>query len=540
MRSRIRTCLWGAVAILAAAALLPAAATGAAGTAAGAAVAPIDLNAPITDGSQCMPCHADLATTKTPGLIFSHGTHLLMSCDSCHTAPPHTGGGSVPPSMATCFNCHGLIHNGKELAKSACTACHTRPRSQLIPLDHKVPGYAGVGHVAPSQADINSCLLCHTAQSCDDCHARTDPKAPPTQPRAYQPILLKAPRRPAVDVAPNGNVTMAQCVNCHPDLDKFLPGRVIFAHAVHTEKGFACKDCHRAFPHGPDTTSRPDMPSCYSCHGLVHASRGMVATDQCPKCHPAGFALKPADHTAAFVAKDHRIAANAEPANCAMCHQPDFCTNCHQGRPKVPGGPPRPKVMPADHKKGSFLTSHGKTFLAQRGACGSCHDSASCEACHKTPMPHPADWTSGHALVRNLDSNDCNVCHTDRTKCQECHHNNLRGQLLIEANCVRCHPIMRTKPATSIQDKGLAEHAVHFDVASRPGPQKGTPFRCEDCHVGFQFVAVQSHAGGSALSQAHDLRLCYECHGALNFDNVLIAPYPGAALCLRCHRNLNF
>lgn len=38
----------------------------------------------------------------------------------------------------------------------------------------------------------------------------------------------------------------------------------------------------------------------------------------------------------------------------------------------------------------------------------------------------------------------------------------------------------------------------------------------------------------------HDMRVCYECHGALDYLNVLIAPYSGAELCLRCHTDLNF
>ena len=38
--------------------------------------------------------------------------------------------------------------------------------------------------------------------------------------------------------------------------------------------------------------------------------------------------------------------------------------------------------------------------------------------------------------------------------------------------------------------------------------------------------------------QGHDLRLCYQCHGQLDYNNKLIAPYTGSTLCLRCHQNL--
>lgn len=531
MRPRIRIWLWGAAAILAAAALLPAVARAASPT--GAPV--IELNAPVKSGSQCMPCHADLAGAKKPGLIFSHASHIVYGCEGCHTMPAHTGGGSISPEMSTCFNCHGLQHQGKEIAKSACPTCHT-PSFNLRPADH-TKDFKKAPHVAPSREDLNRCLMCHTAQSCDDCHAKTAPTAPKTSPSEYRPILKGAPQQPAVNMYPDGLVTMGQCVNCHPDLDKFMPGRVVFGHATHLRNAFACKDCHRAFPHGLDATTRPDMPSCYQCHGLLHASRGIVATEKCADCHPASFALRPADHTAGFIAKSHKAASNAQPETCAMCHKAQFCSACHQGKPKEPGGPARRKVIPSDHRLASFKASHGKNFLKQTGACGSCHDSASCERCHKTGMPHPADWTSSHALVRGLDSKDCNICHIDRSRCQECHHSSMRGTLLIEKNCVRCHPLMRTKPATSIRNKALVEHAVHFDVGKKKGREY---YRCEECHVGFGFTAVKVPGAGTQLQMGHDLRLCYDCHGALDVNNVQIAPYPGNTLCYRCHQDRNF
>ena len=72
-----------------------------------------------------------------------------------------------------------------------------------------------------------------------------------------------------------------------------------------------------------------------------------------------------------------------------------------------------------------------------------------------------------------------------------------------------------------------------------PGPvsQSHATFgdRCEKCHVKF---GVTSLSPEMALIKGHDLRLCYECHGALDFENKLIAKYPGNQLCLRCHKDL--
>lgn len=510
------------------AALLPIVAFGATNP-----VPAVDVNAPVASGTQCMPCHATIAGARTPGLVFEHGSHMTLSCDACHWAPAHSGGAPILPEMRSCFNCHGLKHNGVEVARSACATCHTKPRAQLRSADHTA-GWKAKPHAESAKADSNRCLMCHTAASCDACHERLKLGLPPTQP-AYRPILKETPHLAAAVVEPSGPVTMGQCIACHPDLDRFIPGRVIFAHASHLRKAFACVDCHASFPHGPGTTARPKMPACYQCHGLTHASLGLVATGDCSTCHPAGFVLKPADHTAEFLKHTHKVAANESPEACAMCHKPTFCTRCHQGLPARAGGPSRPKVIPADHRLASFKVSHGKSYLAQRGACGSCHDSASCEGCHVTPMPHPADFTSSHALARNLDPADCKVCHIDQSVCQECHHAGLRGAELIEKNCVHCHPLMRDRPATSIKDSGLAEHAVHFGVALK----KGKPYRCEDCHVGFGYSAVRPASTQPALNQGHDLTMCYDCHGALDYRNVQIAPYPGNSLCVRCHSDLH-
>jgi hypothetical protein len=521
--------------IVAVGALFLAALTATPAFAATTPIAKLDLNSPVHSGTECMPCHATIGAAKTPGHIFQHGSHMTLSCDACHWAPPHSGGVTVLPSMQSCFNCHGLLHGTTEVAPGACTTCHTSPRAKLVPADH-VPGYVGKPHAIDSATDANRCLMCHTAASCDACHVRLNLKLPPTQP-VYITLMPNKPRRPAINVMPTGPVTMGQCVACHPDLDRYVPGRIIFAHATHLQKAFACQDCHRSFPHGPDATSRPDMPACYQCHGLTHATLGLVATEQCATCHPKDFVLKPADHTAQFIATTHKDAANKSLEQCGMCHQPVFCTNCHQGKPKTPGGPPRPQIIPAGHRVPSFKTTHGKDFLGQRGACGSCHESATCEKCHSTPMPHPADWTSTHALAKDLNAQDCKVCHLDRQTCQQCHHQNLRGADLKLSNCVKCHPVMATIPATAIQDSGLAEHAVHFSVALPS--KKGKPYKCEQCHVGFGFSAVQPAGGKNAVNTAHDLSTCYDCHGALDYNNVLIAPYPGYQLCTRCHSNLN-
>lgn len=504
--------------------------------AAGAPVAPadtsgeVDLNAKVLSGGQCAACHARIAEGKKPGIIFSHGSHLLVSCDACHWAPPHQGGQTLGPTMDSCFNCHGVPHGDKLLARADCAACHTKS-FVLRPATH-VKEWKAKPHADRAKLGENRCLMCHDpVKFCDDCHTKQGLDLPPSQ-AVYRGGLPAQPARTPVLVAPDGPTSMGQCVKCHPDLDSFMPGRVIFAHAQHLDKGFACTSCHKAFGHAPDATYRPDMPTCYACHGLVHAAKATVATTKCAACHPKEFQLVPKDHTTAFIAKDHKDASMKQPEMCGMCHEPSFCTACHQGRPKKTGAPARAKVIPADHKKRDFLYAHGPAYMKGGSACASCHDGGTCVKCHKTPLPHPPDWTASHALATGLDNADCNLCHKDREQCQQCHHQALKGVELVQENCVRCHPIMRTDPPTDIKNKGLSEHAVHFNVSK----VKGRPYRCEDCHVTFGKTSISP---SMALMKGHDLRLCYECHGALDYQNKLIAKYPGNQLCLRCHQNLS-
>ena len=71
--------IWGVAAIfLAAAFLLASARLGAAAGTTTSAEPVIDTAASV-DPSQCAPCHLDLGTVNKPGLIFSHGNHLMTS-----------------------------------------------------------------------------------------------------------------------------------------------------------------------------------------------------------------------------------------------------------------------------------------------------------------------------------------------------------------------------------------------------------------------------------------------------------------------------
>jgi hypothetical protein len=191
----------------------------------------LDLSAPVTAGS-CAPCHQRIAEGRKPGIIFTHATHLSFQCVACHPANPHLGGTTATPPMELCFNCHGVQHGPQgELATGQCRQCHTAG-FELKPGSHTAD-WAGKPHAVRGKAGgVNSCMMCHRdpVKQCDECHKAKGVKVGP-MPKVYHPLYRQQPRKPAVTVYPDKPTTMGQCIQCHPDIDSFMPGRVIFQHA---------------------------------------------------------------------------------------------------------------------------------------------------------------------------------------------------------------------------------------------------------------------------------------------------------------------
>lgn len=492
----------------------------------------IDLTGPASP-EVCMACHSQMGETDVPGLMFSHGNHLLVRCVACHTRPAHEAGYTYRPTMRTCFTCHGVFHGAQgELATSACEDCHT-PQWQLRPSSH-VEDWAETPHAKASKlTGVNECMMCHYGPSdCDGCHAEqsVDVEA---MPETYVRFIPEEPARPSVVIDTKATPAMGNCTFCHKTIDKTADPELIFAHAAHLRRDYDCAVCHDVFPHRPQGTATPTMVSCYRCHSLKHAAQGDAAPEECELCHPPAFELKPPDHTVAFAIGGHKEDAQERMTECTMCHKSSFCAPCHKGGFKMANGAASPSVIPADHRQPEWQPDHGRQYLSQRGACSTCHVSEDCISCHQTAMPHPSEWLARHGAGNGYPKEDCRVCHKDRTGCQDCHHAGVGGNELIAENCVGCHEEMKTEPATAIKNAPLAEHAVHFNVAEK----KGRPYVCDDCHIGFTIARVNQPG---VSTQAHDLRLCYDCHGSLDVSGLLIAPWPGKELCRQCHYDMRF
>lgn len=484
-------------------------------------------------GDVCAPCHPQPGASRNPSVSFDHASHLLTQCTACHTTPAHADGASATPAMTSCFSCHGLFHGAMgAIASGECSECH--PADYVLrPASHG-EDWKAEPHALASARGVNDCLMCHVAaQDCDVCHATEVPDLSP-MPAIYLSTTPVITEGPTFTIDPETPVGISQCAYCHPNLDDFSVPGLVFGHSAHLERAYRCEACHPVFPHGTSGIERPEMRKCTRCHGLTHNGQGEVASAECLKCHTVDFELVPTDHSVDFLSGDHGSLATDDPAYCSQCHAPEPCVPCHNGQVALANGTAGEKVIPENHQGPEWSAEHGRLYLEQKGMCVVCHTSEFCQQCHQTTMPHPATWLTDHAQGNGSLSKDCVVCHADREVCQDCHHDSVRSTALVLENCVDCHEEMATEPPTEIKVAGLAEHAVHFQVADPD--KKGEPYYCDDCHIGF------GRAGIHVLNPAtgpHDMRICYECHGALDYTNTLIAPYRGAELCLRCHTDLN-
>ncbi len=315
-----------------------------------------------------------------------------------------------------------------------------------------------------------------------------------------------------------GPVYLSKCTPCHRNLDAWKNPGLIFNHPVHLERGFECKACHLVFAHQPGgKIVKPPMEVCYECHSLRHSENGLVASEECDFCHPSDFNLKPANHTNEFEASEHKERAKKDLKYCLMCHKrKTFCAPCHTSK--------NAKTEP--HKSPAWEQAHGKQDLQELQACNICHNDEFCTECHKTPMPHPVLWVGDHNMGFKQISrgefetlkDDCNICHKDRSYCQNCHHK-FENNLLLQENCDSCHEEYKM-PFVTIARKGFKIHKAHFHLTQT------APYECEKCHS----LLPEFPKGTGCFP----FEVCFQCHGVRK-DDKLVAKWYGEDLCYFCH-----
>lgn len=175
------------------------------------------------------------------------------------------------------------------------------------------------------------------------------------------------------------------CTQCHGDFNAFLATSKVltknFSHALHLNKGYKCEDCHVVPTHQPDAIVPPPMLKCFQCHGQ---EADALAPGACGVCHPKDFPLVPANHN-----QEKWMAPTVANAS----------------------GPP------------TVDSNHSKEAQKDPEYCAMCHAQSFCDGCHKTAMPHPADWQQAHPqAVKSGGQASCARCHPAKLLCNNCHH----------------------------------------------------------------------------------------------------------------------
>jgi hypothetical protein len=226
--------------------------------------------------------------------------------------------------------------------------------------------------------------------------------------------------------APTPASFISLCANCHDRLDPGpedttadwrLERKLVFDHPAHFAQGIRCQACHQEFPHKPGYTEHVAVETCFTCHGSVHGQQGMMAPTECEACHTPDIEPVTPEHDARdwVLAKGEPLARHSEEVHtspkrqlyCKMCHEATFCSDCH--RMDIP--------HPAEWTGG-----HAETAMAERQACIMCHETQStCDNCHHQSFPELADWGGDHRKAAfEGGAEACYTCH-EPPYCSSCH-----------------------------------------------------------------------------------------------------------------------
>lgn len=162
--------------------------------------------------------------------------------------------------------------------------------------------------------------------------------------------------------------------------------------------------------------------ACMGCHTKIMTAEKPLAARGLRILHRACAGDTPTCdgcHSTTAHGKATRNPQGPVMQDCLACHSkrhaPTACTTCHEGK------------LPTDRiRTGTFAITHGSHWRETHGlgdlnTCEACHTAARCTDCHKTPIPHPADFGATHGSYAKRDSKDCQACHRDPAFCSGCH-----------------------------------------------------------------------------------------------------------------------
>lgn len=300
--------------------------------------------------SPCMDCHAGppVGPLRVYGVTFEHEPHTRATKGDCRRCHPANG-----PDAPD--------HGKMKLSAGECRACHQGR------LASRHPGDWRTAHGAESRKDRASCRVCHTDESCNDCHG-----IPIPHPNGWG----------AAHGEPAKKRGAAACATCHA--------------------ARYCTECHKiSMPH-PDAwlmkehgaTFRNQPSSCRNCH----------PTDHCKVCH-SGIEMP---HPRGWLDK-HGAPSKGAPGGCAVCHAPDMCRKCH-------------RRAPLDSHDAQWPKTHTKTAEDETDFCALCHGQDPCAKCHGVKLPHPENFALQHNEQASFAADSpCYKCHDKQEMCGLCH-----------------------------------------------------------------------------------------------------------------------
>ena len=290
-------------------------------------------------GDECQTCHNTQDFQLTNGALIHAqtsfpltGSHLQVSCETCHTEDPD---GLFAPLDTDCFACHAVdyqqaasIDHVAAGFSTDCETCHST-------LAFSVSG--GFNHVAVSEgfalvgthAEI-ACASCHTVPGFEPIFDADGPED------CFACHQADYERTTTIDHVAAGFPT--ECQQCH---NVTVWENAMFEHASVSE-GFALVGAHVSLPcsscHvGPDF----DVPfdpagqnDCFACHAQEHEEEHPGFPTECLQCHNINT-WEDADFEHAAVADGFALVGAHATLDCASCHVgPDFEHHLRRRRPE--------------------------------------------------------------------------------------------------------------------------------------------------------------------------------------------------------------
>ena len=277
--------------------------------------------------------------------LFVHTEAVAGKCPQCHVTIMSENMDTVPRLQREDIveirdDAH---HSGQD-----CLMCHVDMDRYQEPPNHDLNWTRRHGQFG--MQDDAACSVCHSEDSCRECHSVMQPVSHNNMWRLRTHGIVSAWDR-------------QRCMVCHEE--------------------DSCTSCHsqvKPRSHGPLWDER---------HGTWEPGRCMVChePDSCNTCHSEN---SPRSHRAALWDERHgQLGLDLD--RCYTCHEPDFCNACHS------------QTSPRSHRA-SWDDRH----------CTQCHITAgeSCVVCHEggnNVELHQDDWPSFHEGFNN--QTDCFQCH---------------------------------------------------------------------------------------------------------------------------------